>query len=147
MFKYDLPRTKVHPESVFTCGSIELWWDYNGPSVQNVAQNKPDIVYCNKGTKEAWIIDISVLLDVNVTRKHQEKIDNYMPLASELQRIYRDYKIRVVPIIVGALGVITTELKKGLMEMGVDNVGECSKQIQRRSLIGSMKIAKTFMRM
>ena len=115
--KHDLPCTKAHPQRVFTSDSIEMCWDYNVPTVQNVEHNKPDIVYWNKDTKEAWIIDISVPLDVNVTRKHQEKVDNYMPLASELQRIYREYKIRVVPIILGALGVITADMKNGLHEI------------------------------
>ena len=49
--------------------------------------NKPDIVLWSKAEKRCFIIDISVGLDVNVTKNFNQKRDNYLPLAAELKRL------------------------------------------------------------
>ena len=52
-----------------------------------------------KEGKQCFIIDISVGLDVNVTKNFHQKHDKYLPLTAELKRLY------------GATGLVTNDLK------------------------------------
>ena len=124
----------------------EIWWDEKITMPVAVPHNKPDIVVWDLAKKTCAVIDISVPLDINVNRKCQEKRNAYAKLVSELQRVYREYKYRIVPVVVGALGAVPEELPKALQELGMKNKW-IMRRIQQRALIGSMKIAATAMKM
>ena len=113
-----------------------------------VKHNTPDIVVWKKQEKIRQIIDISVPLDQNINTKFQEKINNYILLASEMQRMYRDYKFKIIPVIIGALGTITNELKKSVRNInGTSDENKIIKHMQKTAMIGSLKITKTVMKM
>ena len=59
-----------------------------------VKHNRPDLVIWDRQTKECKIIDFSTPLDQNVSMKETDKVNNYMPLVSELQQLYRGLQIR-----------------------------------------------------
>ena len=82
-----------------------------------VKHSIPDLVIWNRQTKECKIIDFSVPLDQNVSMTDTEKVNNYMPLVSELQQVYRGYKYEVIPVVVGALGAVPRLLKGHLENM------------------------------
>jgi len=88
---------------------------------------------------------ISVPLDTNVGKKVTEKINHYMGLVTELQRVYRQYKFSVIPIVVGCLGCIPTSLEKNIKDIGIKNyiIG----RLQKTAILGSLKIVKTFLKM
>ena len=145
----DIENHNDHPVNVLVTENIDLWWDQKITTPTAVAHNKPDIVIWDKHEKTCTIIDVSVPLDMNITKKAKEKRDNYISLASELQRVYREYKFRVVPIIIGALGVIPKTLKSHLSELNFqpENINYIIKTCQKKALIGSLKVVKTFMKM
>ena len=68
-------------------GDLELWWD---KKINKVEHNRPDLIIWDRKKKECRIIDFSVPLDGNVTRKEIEKVNNYVPLVNELQQMCRD---------------------------------------------------------
>ena len=86
-------NSEKQPLTVISSDDCEVWWDMKIPMASGVKHNKPDIVVWKKQEKICQIIDISVPLDQNINTKFQEKRNNYIPLASEMQRIYRDYKL------------------------------------------------------
>ena len=76
-------------------------------------------------------------------------MDYYVPLAAELQRVYTEYRFEVTPIIIGSLGVITNVLQQNLSKLGIpkDRMNKTINDIQKKALIGSVKIVRTFMKM
>ncbi|XP_063955404.1 uncharacterized protein LOC135154101 [Lytechinus pictus] len=72
-----------------------------------IEARRPDIVLLKKKEKECLIIDIAIPGDCRAWRKEEEKIQKYNDLAWELRRIWK-VKTKVVPIVIGALGTVTS---------------------------------------
>ena len=126
---------------------IEMWWDTKIKTLTKLEHNRPDIVLWKRNERKCFVIDISVGLDVNVSRNHQAKIDNYLPLLAELKRLYPEYVFDVVPIVIGATGFIDNNLKVDLEKLDVVNLKNVMKQCQKLALLGTLKIVKSFMKM
>ena len=92
-------------------GNKEIWWDKK-ITMPPLKHNKPDILYWNKHDNTCFIIDIAVGLDVNITKSVILKHDNYMPLSSELKRFYPNFSFEIVPIVLDAAGLVTSDLRK-----------------------------------
>ena len=93
------------------------------------------------------MIDVCVCLDVNIVKNIQLKKDNYLPLTAELKRLYDDYTFEVIPVVLGATGLVTSHLGEALKKIGVSNVPEVTTQCQKAALLGTLKIVKSFMKM
>ena len=57
-------------------------------------------------------MDFAVPADPRVKSKKSEKKDKYLDLAKELKKLW-DMKVRIIPIVIGALGTVTKGLIKG----------------------------------
>ena len=55
----------------------------------------------------------SVPVDHRVKLKENEKMDKYLDLAREVKKLW-NMKVKVIPIVVGALGTVPKGLEKGL---------------------------------
>ena len=62
-------------------------------------------------------IEFSCTADINVLRKVEEKATAYGPLIRNLQRMYKDYHFKVLPVVDGALGFIPNGSTESLKEM------------------------------
>ena len=93
------------------------------------------------------IIEFSCPADVNVTKKAAEKLENYGPLIRTLQLTHPNYKFSFVPIIIGALGTVPKDLYENIrqLEFNKKESNDVIKAIQQRTIIGTVKICKTFM--
>ena len=60
-------------------------------------------------------------MDKNVVKKEKEKIDKYSPLADEVRKMH-GVATKIVPIVVGVLGVVTEKLPGYLREPEVPDV-------------------------
>ena len=89
---------------------IEMWWDTLIKTVPTVPHNKPDIVVWKKNEDKCFIIDICVPLDQNIHTQEKMKIDNYTLLTIGLYRLYPNYSYEVIPIVLGATGLVTNSL-------------------------------------
>ena len=58
-----------------------------------------------KNERICAIIDIAIPGDIRVSKKEKEKIERYQELKSEIKRIRNIISIKVIPVVVGALGV------------------------------------------
>ena len=134
-------------QEIYTNDKIEVWWDVKIQTTTRLPHDKPDIVLWRKSDLKCFIIDIIVGLDVNIQRNITKKQDNYLLLAAELKRLYNIYEFDIVPIVVGATGLITQHLKNMLKKLDINNIEECVEKCQRNAVIGTMKIVKNFMKM
>ena len=134
-------------QEVYSNDTFEVWWDVKVSTKSSVKHNKPDLILWKKKEKTAFIIDIVVGLDVNVEKNYSLKLDNYLPLSVELKRLYPDYRFEVIPISVGATGIITVSLRESLKLITIDNINleKAVEQCQKAALFGTMKIVKSVM--
>ena len=75
------------------------------------------------------------------------KQDHYLPLTAELKRLYSDYTYSINPIVIGATGLMTSHVTEMFVELELDNVHELVLKVQKSALIGTLKIAKSFLKM
>ena len=144
--KYELQDSKI-PLDVNTSKTCDVWWDQKIIMPTGVKHNKPDIVVWDKENKRCQVIDISVPLDTNIEKSYNDKVTAYMPLIGELARLYREYKYEVVPVIIGALGTVNARLLASIEKLELADTKRTVRQIQKRAIIGSLKIVKTVMKM
>ena len=91
---------------------------YTSKLPNRVKHKRPDMIIWDKQKIQCKVIDFSIPLDNNVPMKETEKINSYMPMISELQQMYRDYKSEIIPIVIGTLGAVSTSLKGHLDSIG-----------------------------
>ena len=140
--QYGLPRP------VWANQDIEIWWDTLINTVPTVPHNKPDIVVWKKNENKCFIIDICVPLDENVHKQEKMKIDNYTLLTVGLHRLYHNYSYEVVPIVLGATGLITNSLVKYMTKLfNKDGSLEIIRKLQQKALLGSMRVVKSALSM
>ena len=142
--KYGLKRSKQWfeetPDAVRVSEDkmYEVWWDNTVATTTKLEHNRPDVVVIDRVQKKWLIVDFSVPFDANVVKKEEEKIRNY----DELKRVVINlHKVtaRVVPIVVGSLGVVSKNLFGYLKDLGIaDVVGG----LQTTAVIGTAAILK-----
>ena len=75
---------------------------------------KPDIVIWNKKEKTALIIDVAVPNDYGLNRAEREKITKYQDLKNDLKKTWSLKEISIIPVVIGATGLIKKNLKSYL---------------------------------
>ena len=107
---------------------VEIWWDRKVHTPDNdpdpdkkIKHNRPDVVIIDRDSKQWVFVDFAVPFDANVASKEKEKVTTYQPLAAEVARMHR-VKVETVPIVVGALGVVTSGLVGWLKKLGIGDV-------------------------
>ena len=126
------------PEKVTENDRAKILWDFHIQTDKKVVANQPDIVLVDKGKNSAIIIDIAVPNDFNIKDKELEKITKYQPLAEELSRLWK-VKTKVIPVVVGALGALTSTHEQWLSEIPGE---QDSNIIQKSALLGTAKILR-----
>jgi len=122
---------------------FKLLWDYDIQVDREIRERRPDLVVVNKKLKEAWLVDVAVPGDARVANKELEKQVKYRDLAIEVQRLWELKKVKVIPIVVGALGAVPKALKKHLKEMKVDDVKV--EHLQKTAILGTAFILRRYL--
>ena len=140
---YVVPKQGV----AWNTDTLEIWWDTRVSTQPRTTHDKPDIIVWRKSEKECQVIDICVPLDQNVKTNEKTKKDRYIPLTVALKRLYPDYSYSVIPIVLGATGLVTKSLVKNLCEMGFEEkrARYIIPKLQHKALTGSMRIMKSAM--
>ena len=140
--EYDPPPVKRQD-------SQEIWWDKYVKTANKVKKNRPDITIWDTQKKICQIVEVSVPLDMNLSQVREDKESKYLPLISQMQQMYNNYKIEVIPVLVGALASIPHGLKQNLQRIGIDKarIETVTQRIQKAALIGSIKVCKTALKM
>ena len=79
---------------------------------REIKARKPDIVVVNKNERSCAIIDIAIPGDIRVSEKEKEKIERYQKIKREIKTMWNIRSIKVIPVVVGALGSTSKKLKK-----------------------------------
>ena len=84
---------------------------------------------------------------MNITRKVEEKLNNYGPLICNLQIMYLHYKFQMVPIVIGALGYVPKCLEMYIHQLGLNKTEteKLVRKLQNLSVSSNVKIYKTFL--
>ena len=122
----------------------EIWWDKYVKTANKVKKNRPDITIWNTQKKICQLMEVSVPLDMNLSQVREDKESKYLPLISQMQQMYNNYKVEVIPVLVGALGSIPHGLKQNLQKIGIDKarIETVTQRIQKAALIGSVKVVR-----
>ena len=101
------------PEPVTANEDVTIYYDKIIPTGRFIESGavKPDIVVWNKKEKSALIIDVSVPNDFGINRAEREKVTKYQDLKNALRESWNLSSIEVIPVIVGATGVMKDSLQ------------------------------------
>ena len=102
-------------------GDVEIWWDRGITTTKPMEHNRPDVVVVDRTNKHWILVDFAVPWDNNVVRKEEEKITKYSPLALEVRRMH-GVSTRIIPIVVGSLGVVSKNLVGYLRDLQVPDM-------------------------
>jgi 23S rRNA pseudoU1915 N3-methylase RlmH len=80
---------------------------------REVTANRADIIIKNKKEKTCTLIDVAISADRIVVQKEAGKKLKYNSLCIEMQRMW-NLKCTIVPVIIGATGIVTRSLKRNL---------------------------------
>ena len=90
---------------------VTVLWNQVVNTDREVTANRPDVIIRNKKEKACTLIYVAIPADRNVVQKEAEKKLKYNSLCIEMQRMW-NLKYTVVPVIIGATGIVTRSLNK-----------------------------------
>ena len=137
------------PTPIWSSESLEIWWDILIKTIPKIPHNRLDIVVWRKNEKTCYIIDICIPLDENIHRQEKEKVDRYTQLKVSLIRLYPQYTYEIIPIVLGATGLVTRSLTEYLKTLGFDKnaIKSLVPKLQLKALTGSTRVMKSAMTM
>ena len=106
-------QMKHIPKPVCEDGDVTVLWNHAVHTDREVTANRPDIIIKNKKEKTCTLIDVAIPAGRNVVQKEAEKKLKYKSLCIEIQRMW-NLKCTIVPVIIGATGIVTRSLRKNL---------------------------------
>ena len=83
-----------------------------------IEARRPDLVVVDKKERSCKIIDFAVPGDSRIEEKEKDKIEKYQDLGRELKKIW-NIKMKIIPLVVGYLGVIPKQFGNRLKQIGV----------------------------
>jgi len=120
---------------------VQLYWEMSIPTDIRVPHNRPDIVLRTGST--AQLVDVSVPLDHRVPAKMQEKKNKYQELGVELKKIWSLESVVVVPIVVGALGGLSTDAVSEMKNLCGGHI--MPDKIQQAAILGTLRVVRFFL--
>ena len=93
------------PESVLENDDYKLPWDFSVRTDHEIEARRSDLVIIDKRDKSCQIIDVAIPEDNRVRKKEDEKVEKCQDLAREVRKMWGE-RIKVIPVVVGALGSI-----------------------------------------
>ena len=98
------------PKPMCEEGDVTVLWNQAVHTDREVTANRPDMIIKNKKEKTCTLIDVAIPADRNVVQKEAEKKLKYNSLCIEMWNL----KCTIVPVIIGATGIVTISLKENL---------------------------------
>ena len=127
------------PENVEDNEKCKLLWDFSIQTDRKLDHNRPDIVLVDKQSKSCLIIDVACPNDWRVESKQEEKVNKYLDLAFQIKKLWKMKRVKVVPIVIGALGTVPKKPEEHLTDI---NVGIELAALQKTVLLGSARILR-----
>ena len=120
---------------------IKFLWDFEIQTDHLISARKLDLITINR-TKEMRIcrkVDFAVSADNGVKIKENEMRDKYLNLVIELEKKVWNMKVTVIPVVIGALGMILKSLVRWLEELEIRGQSEI---IETTALLGTARVLR-----
>ena len=120
-------------------------------TISRAEKDRPDLILWDKEGKTSKIIEVTVPLDSNISAAYTQKESKYIPLIQNLSQLYNQYKYEAVTIVIGAMGAVPKSLNQNIEKLSKYINKEKRKtlipRIQKATLLGTVKILKTVLKM
>ena len=126
------------PEVVMENHKCKILWDFTVQTDHEIRGRRPDVVVVQKDENLCQIIDFACPYDGRVDTKELEKIERYQNLARELRKIW-DMKVKVILLVIGALGTTPIKLRNWLKEIGIETQ---ITELQKTVLVHTVRILR-----
>ena len=141
-FKFDhANKWYMHnPAPVLENDTHKRLWDFNIQTDHLISVRRPDLIIINKKQKKkiCKIVDFAVPPEHRIKLKECEKRDKYLDLAWKLKKLW-NMKVTIIPIKIGAFGMVTKGLLKSLEDL---EVGGRVETIQTTALLETDRILR-----
>nr|CAH7767457.1 unnamed protein product [Callosobruchus chinensis] len=136
---YGIDETPVLPyapgdiESVVENERCRIYWNYSFATLELVQANKPDI-------KTMFVIEFSAPAEVNIVSKEEEKRTKYQELLGQLRRLWPDYAVSLLVMVIGSLGGMRNTLLSALRAIPVFRAAAhiLAARMQKAVILGSL---------
>ena len=115
-------------------------WDSPILTDKRVCANRPDITIHDRKERKAVLVDFSVPYDTNIVEKTAEKLIKYRDLEIEIQKCWNLKETSTVPVIIGALGTVSTDHTQYLKNLS-ENINP--DVVQKTALLGTANILRS----
>nr|CAI5831945.1 unnamed protein product [Callosobruchus analis] len=147
---YGIDETPVLPyapgdiESVVENERCRIYWNYSFPTLELVQANKPDIVLLDHQQKTMFVIEFSAPAEVNIVSKEEEKRTKYQELLGQLRRLWPDYTVSLLVMVIGSLGGMRNALLSALRAIPVCRAAAhiLAARMQKAVILGSLRLLK-----
>ena len=141
--KHDFQRAQQwyehEPDGVIENKGYKILWDFTIQCDTKIEARRPDIVLIDKTMKEVKIVDVTIPGDERVNEREVGKIEKYKVLKDEIARMWNMKEVTVIPVVVGALGAISTGFEKYIAAIGIEMRVE---HAQKTALLGTARILR-----
>nr|CAH7727832.1 unnamed protein product [Callosobruchus chinensis] len=139
-----LPYTPGDIESVVENERCRIYWNYSFPTLELVQANKPDIVLLDHQQKTMFVIEFSAPAEVNIVSKEEEKRTKYQELLGQLRRLWPDYAVSLLVMVIGSLGGMRNTLLSALRAIPVCRAAAhiLAARMQKVVILGSLRLLR-----
>ena len=117
------------PEVVMENDKCKILWDLTVQTYHEIYGRRPGVIVVQNDKNLCQIIDFACPYDRRVDTKELEKIEYYQDLAQELKKIW-NMKVKVIPLVTGAVGTTPIKLRNRLKEIGIETqIAELQKTV------------------
>ena len=102
-------------------GDITIYWAKHWVTPVKLKHDCPDVVVVDRKAKLWTIIDFAVPLDHTIVKKQHDKVGKYHLLDAQFRKMHK-IRTKLIPIVVGALGMIPEGLPGYLQELRIPDV-------------------------
>lgn len=115
----NVPYYAYKPAPVVENENIKIYYDRTIHSEHTRLHNRPDITIIDKKEREGIFIDVAIPANRNIRRTYTEKRNRYSELAVEIKRSWNLKKVKIIPIVISAEGIIHKELREDIRKLGL----------------------------
>ena len=94
------------PQDTHTIGNVDILWNKPLLTHNKFPHNKSDIVVHDRNFNICKFIEVTIPMDHNIVNATAHKLTKYKDLAIEIQRCWNTKEVTVIPIVMGALGLV-----------------------------------------
>lgn len=132
------------PRPIVENDRVKILWNFQVQTDHHLRHIKPDIIVVDKTKNEANIIDVAIPNDYRIAQKRLEKLRNYTDLCAEIKTLWRLSKVRITPIIIGAMGIMFQKFDKDIEKLNLQRHKFDKFEAQKIALLGTAHIVRSF---